>query len=108
MTGSLPAGLPAVAFDGDDVGGVHRAHHVEVLALVAQLDEFLGEGLKAHAEPPWLGGLFVAMGRFFCGEAIGSNEFGSARLQMCRDVPAQRLERAAHRDGDSLDAAVPR
>src|SRR6185436_20129012 len=29
----LPGGLLSVAFDGDDVRRVHRAHHVEVLAL---------------------------------------------------------------------------
>ena len=35
---ALPGGLLAVPLDRDDVRVVHRAHHVEVLPLAAQLD----------------------------------------------------------------------
>ena len=48
----LPGRLRAVALDGDDVRGVQRAHDVEVLALVAQVEELLGDGLKAHEKTP--------------------------------------------------------
>src|SRR6478735_9075150 len=44
----LANSLLAVALNGDDVGGVHRAHDVKVLSLVAQVDEFFGERVKAH------------------------------------------------------------
>ena len=46
----LTGGLLAVAFDGDDGRGVHRAHHVGVLALPAQLHEFVSDYLNAHGE----------------------------------------------------------
>src|SRR4051794_10315423 len=50
-----PAGrLLAVALDRDDVRRVHRAHHLEVLALPAQLHELRRYGLKAHGVISWL------------------------------------------------------
>src|SRR5215510_9609081 len=37
-----------VAFDRYNVGGIHRAHHLEVLQLVAHLDKLMGGGLQTH------------------------------------------------------------
>src|SRR3954465_9512504 len=44
----LPGGLLSVALDGHDVGGVHRPHHVEVLALVAKVHKTAGDRLNTH------------------------------------------------------------
>lgn len=35
-------------FHGGDVGGIHRVHDIEVLALVAQIDHALGDGMKTQ------------------------------------------------------------
>src|SRR5207253_180086 len=50
----LAGRLLAVAFDRDDVGRVQRAHHVEVLALPAELDELGGNGTNAHGDLRWV------------------------------------------------------
>ena len=42
--GTLADGFLAIAFNGHDVGRIHRAHDVKVFALPAQLHEFMGHG----------------------------------------------------------------
>src|SRR5262245_8489062 len=59
----LALGLGAVSFDRDDGRRVHRAHDVEVLALVAQLDEPDGNSAGAHGEFLSLEGEWMGMGR---------------------------------------------
>ena len=44
----LARGLFSATFDGDDVGGIHRAHDVEVLAFVTQIYELSANGLNTH------------------------------------------------------------
>ena len=45
ITGLLPAVSAPLASIEQDVGRVHRLHHVEVLALAAQLHKLPGYGL---------------------------------------------------------------
>src|SRR5258706_2427419 len=45
---TLAFGFLAVAFDRNDVGRVHGAHHVEVFALAAQLYKLTGNSSETH------------------------------------------------------------
>src|SRR5262245_51095028 len=44
----LSGGFLAVTLHGDDIRGVHRLHHVKVLALVAHVHEFSCDSLDTH------------------------------------------------------------
>lgn len=74
--GLLAGGFAAVAFDGDDVGRVERAHHVEIFALVAEVHELFGDGLEGHG-----GGSFAGI----VPECNGESEKGTGgKLAMPR------------------------
>src|SRR5207248_2300221 len=46
---ALAGGFLAVAFNRNDLRRVHRAHHVEVLALPAQLHKLTGYSSETHS-----------------------------------------------------------
>src|SRR5262249_42445980 len=76
--------FPAVAFHRDHLWRVHRAHDLEVLPLVAQIHEFIGDCLNAHGD-------LLCKRKMGCGDSIAWNDNLAKRFEASANIGDQRI-----------------